>query len=1347
MNIACAFGEPLNSPLSARMADLAARWEKLVDIDPRRHEPGFFGAVPYILILRYFIALAVTFRFWLHRAEYRPDQWTSRCLIIALIAIATATATNIAFNHRLRRSQILQAGFILVDIGFISVAYWLTRNPESDFFLLYYLPIFAAVEYLSVKGIAAVYVIVGAAIATVVFSMQPALPAAWTTHGLVWRVLIPRGVFFLTIVLTSAFAFQALSRRQVALRGLLDSLHLVSAAAAPSVLALDDAVDFILSRLTETLKFEFATISLVDEYRSCIETVRGRNVPPGWVRRAKHALISKDIQSDVVRTGNIEIIEGWDDRFDRAIYDRFEHSRFARVFVPIISTDHYVVGTIEAGCVTQRRAEVITEATIAEIQRLGREKGGDIARSRAHVLLEVIAERAIGLIGADSASLHVYRQVSHNSSATDSDDWGELILAAGAGRATHEFVQEFQPRSLGRGRTAIRTGKPQWLDDPQRFAQEYPSLYAQGIRAVAAIPLALGPDTNGVLGVHFWQRGKHFTLQELNLAELFAREMEVVIQNHLLFTRATEVGGRAWALSGLQSLTQSLTSPFHLSDVLKKIAKSALLTLDANNVVVYQYHADDNTFDVPPVMEGDFLAPPPLKLKVRPDDMLFKIIRAGTSQFIFDAPGHPLLCEAETTDGARFVERQAVRSCAILVLRPGGAEEIVGLTFVNFRGPHEFSAEEKRVMYALATSAALAIRTARLHKADVVRQLEAMHAVNLAIAEKGPDLKQVLERLLEMTLELTGAKYGQFMWFNRHTQDLESMARCGMPAELVAAPQKLGEGVIGLAAQSKRSILIEDVEDINRSIFVDGLGEVLVSDAYKKVNRDTRCELAVPLVDDGQVVLGVLNVEHTQPRGLSEDAKSLLERLAVPAIIAVHTVDLYKRLGRRIKHLSSLNIIAARTQEKPYELDTIFRLFLTGITAGEGLGFSRAMLFLVDEQGTTLFGRSAIGARTRAEAEEIWQTIPLATSSLYDLNSLLKQAEQLSEQIKVGSIGSSLGRAVEQVRLPIDSGAGAPARCLLNGKTVTIGYGEADPFRELMGRFTEPNDLPHAFACVPLVGKQKKWIGALVVDNRFLLTEREIDDEDIAGLEAFGRLLALSVEYSPAGLFEEQTAGIAHIVGSRISAMAGKVTRLRNCLEALRPNDFAVELQGLLDGLRNGISRAELVLTDFRRYATSQMVRKRIDLGAVLTNVYEDVHGSYPFDIELAADPLPVWADALRLSNAIMAVIQNAHEATAGRANPLIRVKATAHRSATGSQAYAEVEITDNGPGIDDKIKKNGTGLGLAIAKKVIVSHGGTIEPDTIPGSGARFVIRIPTLTDSEDRSKGEADGQNSCSR
>ncbi len=477
------------------------------------------------------------------------------------------------------------------------------------------------------------------------------------------------------------------------MRTLLESLH-SSAAAIPDIQALDEALESILSELTEKLNFEFATISLVDEYRNCIETVRGRNVSPGWIMRAKHALNERDIQTYIVETGDTKVFVGWDDMLDKEIYDRFEHWRLARAWAPILSADGVVVGTIEAGCNKERKDEVFTDAAIERVKQLGCEKGEEIATKRPHILLQGIAKDAIRLIGADSATLHVYRRNAPGSSEAEGDESRELILAAGAGKATPEFVQSYAPRKRGRGTRAMRTGMPDKVNPPQ-FKGAYPKLSEMGVTALAVVPLKLGQDAEGILGVHFWNSEKRFTSRELNLAEMFARHMEGVIQNYLLLRRATEAGSRAWALSGLQSLMQSLTSPFNLSDVLKTIAKNALLTLDADNVALYQYHAHSNDFYVPPVLDGQFLDAASMKTELGPDDTLFEFVKCGVSQFIVDVHKHrrPDLSAPGESGKPRFVEREKLKSCAVLILRSRG--EILGLLFVNFRRFHNFSGEEK----------------------------------------------------------------------------------------------------------------------------------------------------------------------------------------------------------------------------------------------------------------------------------------------------------------------------------------------------------------------------------------------------------------------------------------------------------------------------------------------------------------------------------------------------------------------------------------------------------------------------------------------------------------------------
>jgi signal transduction histidine kinase len=70
----------------------------------------------------------------------------------------------------------------------------------------------------------------------------------------------------------------------------------------------------------------------------------------------------------------------------------------------------------------------------------------------------------------------------------------------------------------------------------------------------------------------------------------------------------------------------------------------------------------------------------------------------------------------------------------------------------------------------------------------------------------------------------------------------------------------------------------------------------------------------------------------------------------------------------------------------------------------------------------------------------------------------------------------------------------------------------------------------------------------------------------------------------------------------------------------------------------------------------------------------------------------------------------------------------------------ALIEITDNGPGMDENVRHRvfepfftskdvgvGTGLGLSVSYAIITNnHQGSIEVWSQPGEGARFTIRLP---------------------
>jgi signal transduction histidine kinase/putative methionine-R-sulfoxide reductase with GAF domain len=115
----------------------------------------------------------------------------------------------------------------------------------------------------------------------------------------------------------------------------------------------DLVIQTTLKGVTDTLGFERVSISLItpDNQRIRTEYLRSINAEEQepFMTYPQHSLKAADIQADIVRTRRIEVPHEGDPRFDAAIYKRFGHEEWIRVFLPmVVSSDNRVIGTVEA---------------------------------------------------------------------------------------------------------------------------------------------------------------------------------------------------------------------------------------------------------------------------------------------------------------------------------------------------------------------------------------------------------------------------------------------------------------------------------------------------------------------------------------------------------------------------------------------------------------------------------------------------------------------------------------------------------------------------------------------------------------------------------------------------------------------------------------------------------------------------------------------------------------------------------------------------------------------------------------------------------------------------------------
>ena len=91
-----------------------------------------------------------------------------------------------------------------------------------------------------------------------------------------------------------------------------------------------------------------------------------------------------------------------------------------------------------------------------------------------------------------------------------------------------------------------------------------------------------------------------------------------------------------------------------------------------------------------------------------------------------------------------------------------------------------------------------------------------------------------------------------------------------------------------------------------------------------------------------------------------------------------------KELIRRNQEISRLFFISS-AMRSTLELDRLLRMVLTAVTMSDGMGFNRAILFLVDEAKNVLKGVMGVGPASPEEAWKIWDDMSLKHKTLNDV--------------------------------------------------------------------------------------------------------------------------------------------------------------------------------------------------------------------------------------------------------------------------------------------------------------------------------------------------------------------------
>jgi signal transduction histidine kinase len=213
---------------------------------------------------------------------------------------------------------------------------------------------------------------------------------------------------------------------------------------------------------------------------------------------------------------------------------------------------------------------------------------------------------------------------------------------------------------------------------------------------------------------------------------------------------------------------------------------------------------------------------------------------------------------------------------------------------------------------------------------------------------------------------------------------------------------------------------------------------------------------------------------------------------------------------------------------------------------------------------------------------------------------------------------------------------------------------------------------------------------------------------------------------------------LTHEIMNSLTPVASLSNTAQGMLLELQPQlegEAAADLGAVLDAIaRRAASLADFVGSYRSLSSMPEPVPGQVEvqqLLARLSMLVEPAWRARGGELRILVEPssLTLVADAGQLEQALINLLKNAFEATAGVAAPRATVHARLVRG-----ARLRIEVSDNGPGVPEELlphiftpffttRKGGRGIGLALVRQLVHGNGGTVRHVRPVTGGARFVL------------------------
>lgn len=718
-----------------------------------------------------------------------------------------------------------------------------------------------------------------------------------------------------------------------------------------------------------------------------------------------------------------------------------------------------------------------------------------------------------------------------------------------------------------------------------------------------------------------------------------------------------------------------------LEDTLNMIVASAAEVVPGSSAVIYTYDEAQDRFEAAsrasnglagmlagPV-QNDLPGWTGLDDAPRPDGMGMRAIHQKRRVLSYDEPDleiHP----SKAASGAKTV------ACYPLYT----AGETLGVLYITLQASRSFTDLELLMLDNFVNLTAMTLAAARrytLAQQEQTRKEKELRRLRRAgaLISSRTSLKDTLEVILRMSLEVMEARYGIFRLVDKNGQNLVTQAiageRLGKPAVETLPINE--QSVMGLVAMRREPLVISDLhEEPWKHIYYPFDHELVM-----------RSELAVPLIGAGGRLEGVLNLESPQLNAFSKQDRYILQILATHAVTAIQEA----RLLDALQEISALLLTLPQAQMHRSLVEKACDLLNVPIS----------LIWLVDDRQLVL--QAATGDQPGVERLNLEGTAS-------------ERAILGGEQVAVAKIGSGGSQAYSDLALMGEGGSAliAPMSSSQDGSAKQLGVfmvysGDAD------NRDFDQSEWDKKVLSI------LSHYAVLAVQNAAHQEALRVEQEQRVVAEAFAAVGDIA-------------SNLMHRLNNKIGTIPVRVEGIQDkCQPSLSQDPY---LAMNLEEIERSASKAMEIMQEtvfhlrpiqFTEVKIDESVREALSTTQLPPGVRV---------IQTGLESLPrVYAGTRRLALVFVNLLENAVDAMGGEGTIEIRGQA--------NEKWIEIRFSDSGPGIPAELQERifefnystqerpgKLGFGLWWVKTLTARFGGAITVESDGRSGTTFILSLP---------------------